>query len=322
MKAVVFDQYGPPDVLRVEEVDKPVPGDDEILVKVHTSSVNAADWHLLRADPFLVRLYFGLFKPRYNILGADAAGTVEATGKSVRDFEPGDEVFGDLSESGWGAFADYACASEKVWVKKPASITFQEAAAAPLASVAALQALRDRGEVKAGHKVLVNGASGGVGTFAVQIAKSLGAEVTGVCSTRNLEMVRSLGADHVIDYTKEDFTRNRQHYDLILDTAAFRSMFAYRRSLSRRGIYVLIGGDRMFTAMLLGPVVSMPWGRKMRDFLHKPDQGDLLLIKELLQSGKVRSVIDKSFRLSEVPEAIHYQEKGHTQGKVVIYHQD
>ncbi|MDO8412288.1 MAG: NAD(P)-dependent alcohol dehydrogenase [Gallionellaceae bacterium] len=321
MKAVVYTEYGPPDVLQLKEVDNPVPAVDEVLVKVHAASVNAADWRLMRADPFLARLYTGLLKPtRFQILGADIAGRVEAVGKNVRQFQPGDEVFGDVFASDFGGFAEYKCARESELVSKPANLSFEEAAAVPLAAMTALHGLRDKGQIQPGQKVLINGASGGVGTFAVQIAKYFGAEVTAVCSTGNMDMARSLGAHHVIDYTQEDFTRSGRQYDLILGMNGFRSIFDYKRALSRRGVYVMTGGStaQLFQAMLLGPWLSMAGSKKMRTLSSKPNQQDLLFLKDLLESGKIKPVIDRCYRLSEVPEAIRYVETGHAKGKVVI----
>src|SRR5512133_551950 len=255
MKAIVYTKYGSPDVLELKEVEKPIVKDNDVLVKVYAASVNAADWHLLRADPFLVRLMTGLFKPKYPVLGADIAGRVEAIGSGVTQFKPGDEVFGDISACGWGAFAEYASASENALVLKPTNLSFEEAATVPLAAITALNGLRDKGNIQPGQKVLINGASGGVGTFAVQIAKSYGAEVTGVTSTRNLDMVRSIGADHVIDYTKEDFTQNGQRYDLIFDAVGNRSVSDYQRALSPNGICSVAGFtslSRLFQIMVLG----------------------------------------------------------------------
>ncbi len=242
MKAMVITKYGPPDVLELQEVAKPAPKDDEVLIKVRAASVNAGDWHLMRADPFLVRLMYGLSKPNIKILGSDVAGQVEAVGQNVTQFSLGDEVFGDLSESGLGAFAEYVCAPEHALALKPATLTFEEAAATPLAAVTALQGLRDHGHIRAGHKVLINGASGGVGTFAVQLAKHFGTEVTGVCSTKKAEMVRSLGADHVIDYIKEDFTQKGERYDLILGIGGYHALTEYKRALHPEGRYVMTGG--------------------------------------------------------------------------------
>ena len=321
MKAMVNTEYGSPDVLHLKELAKPSPKDDEVLVKVHAASVNAADWHLLRADPFLVRLMVGgLLKPKITILGADIAGRVEAVGENVKEFHPGDEVFGDISACGWGGFAEYVCARENALVLKPANITFEQAAAVPLAGVAALQGLRDYGQIRPGQKVLINGASGGVGTFAVQIARSFGAEVTAVCSTRNVDMAHSLGADHVIDYTREDFTRSGQCYDLILAANGYHPISDYKRALSPDGIYVMAGGSmpQMFQAMLLGPWISRNSEQKMVHFLAKPNKKDLTFIKELLETGKVKPVIDGCYPLSEVAGAFRYMEEEHARGKVVI----
>lgn len=321
MKAIVQPQYGSPDVLRLTDIEKPVPKDNEVLVKVQAASVNAADWHLLTADIFLARLDRGLFKPRKILLGEDVAGRVEAVGSNVKEFKPGDEVFGDILGSGGGSFAEYVCAPEDALALKPAGLTFEQAAAVPLAAVTALQGLRDKGKLQPGQKVLINGASGGVGTFAVQLAKILGAEVTAVCSTRNLDMVHSLGADHVIDYTKEDFTKSGKQYDLILAVNGYHSIFDYRRALSPNGIYVMAGASRaaqMFQALLLGPWISMFGNKKMVVLSAKSNKPDLIYIKELLEAGKVVPVIDKSFPLSEVPKALRYLSEVHARGKVVI----
>lgn len=320
MKAIVYTKYGSPDVLQLKEVEKPMPKDNEVLIKVHAASVNAADWHLLRGDPFLLRLSFGLLKPKKNILGSDVAGRVEAVGSNVTQFQPGDEVFGDISQCGFGAFAEYVCASENALALKPASTTFEVAAAVPLAAVTALQALRDKGHIQLGQKVLINGAGGGVGTFAVQLAKSFGAEVTGVCSTGKLDIVRSIGADHVIDYKQEDFTQNGQRYDLILDAAAYRSFSAYKRALNPKGIYVLVGGStaRLFQTMLVGAAISRTGSKKFGTLLAKPNNLDLVFLKELLEARKVVPVIDRCYPLSDVCEAIRYLEEGHSKGKIVI----
>lgn len=320
MKAIVYTKYGGPDVLALQEVAKPTPKDNEVLIKIYAASVNAADWHLLRADPFLVRLDSGLLKPKNKILGADVAGRVESVGSSVKQFQSGDEVFGDLSGCGFGGFAEYVCAPENLLVLKPTNMSFEEAAAVPMAAVTALQGLRDKGQIQSGQKVLINGASGGVGTFAVQIAKSFGAEVTGVCGTENMDMVRSLGADYVIDYTKEDFTKNGEHYDLIHVVNGYRSIFDYRRSLSLKGICVMSGGSvsRLFQAIFLGPFISMIGSKKVVNVLAIPNQKDLVFMKELLETGKVKPIIDRRYPLSEVPEAIRYLEEGHARGKVVI----
>ena len=320
MKAIVTEQYGSPDVLRLKEVAKPTPEDDEVLVKVHAASVNAGDWHLMRADPFLIRLMYGLRKPSRPILGSDVAGRVEAVGQSVTQFQPGDEVFGDLSNSGFGAFAEYVSAAESALIHKPARLSFAQAAAVPLAAVTALQALRDKGQLQAGQTVLISGASGGVGSYAVQIAKALGAEVTGVCSTAKVEMVRSLGADHVIDYTREDFTQSGQQYDLILAVGGRRPLSAYRRALKPKGIYVMVGGEtaQLFQVMLLGPWLSRRGSQKFGTMLAQPNQRDLALVSELLEAGKVVPVIDQCYPLPEVPDAIRYLESGYARGKIVI----
>jgi len=320
MKAVVFTKYGPPDVLELKEVEKPVIKDNEVLVKVYAASVNAADWHLLRADPFLVRFMTGFLKPKYKILGADIAGRVEEVGINVKEFQPGDEVFGDISKCGWGGFAEYIRATANALVLKPQNLSFQEAAAVPLAAVTALQGLRDKGHIQPGQKVLINGASGGVGTFAVQIAKSFGAEVTAVCSTGKLNLVRSIGADHVIDYTQEDFTRNGQHYDLILAANGDRSISDYKRALAPNGTYVMTGGStsQMFQALLFGPLITMSGSKKMGAAGAGPNKKDLASMKELLEAGKVVPVIDRCYPLREVADAIRYLEEGHAKGKVVI----
>jgi len=321
VKAIAHTRFGPPDLLEMKEVAKPTPKEDEVLVRVHAASLNAFDWHIMRAKPFLVRLAgFGLLKPKHMILGVDMAGRVEAVGDSAKRFQPSDEVFGDLSGCGMGAFAEYVCAPEDVLALKPANASFEEAAAVPMAAVTALQGLRDKGRVQPGQKVLIHGASGGVGTFAVQIAKSLGAQVTGVCSTRNLDTARSLGADHVIDYTEEDFTQNGQHYDLILGANGDRSLSDYKRALSPKGTYVMSGGSmgQIFSALFLGPWMSIIGNKKMGTVAAKPNQGDLAFMRELIEAGKVKPVIDRRYRLGEVPEAIRYLEEGHAQGKVVI----
>jgi NADPH:quinone reductase-like Zn-dependent oxidoreductase len=320
MKAIVYRSYGPPDVLRLEDVPRPVAGDGQVLVRVHAASANPADWHVMRADPAFVRLMAGLRKPKFRILGADIAGRVEAVGKDVQQFQPGDEVFGDVSQSGFGAFAEYAAVPETALVLKPAGLGFEEAAAVPLAALSALQGLRDRGRVQPGHRVLINGASGGVGTFAVQIAKAFRAEVTGICSSRNVELVRSIGADRVIDYTREDFARRPERYDLILDCAAFRSVSDYRPALKPQGRYVMVGGAtaRMLQLVLLGPWTAITGSQKMELLISRPNQKDLLMLKDLIEAGKVAPVIDRRYQLHEVPDAIRYLEEGHARGKVVI----
>jgi NADPH:quinone reductase-like Zn-dependent oxidoreductase len=321
MKAIVYTQYGPPDVLRLQEVEKPTPQNNQVLIKVHAASVNALDWHLLTADIFLVRLMSGgLLKPKNKILGADIAGRVEAIGRNVKQFKPGDEVFGDIFAGGTGGFAEYVSSPESALALKPANLSFEEAAAVPVAAITALQGLRDQGQIQPGQKVLINGASGGVGTFAVQIAKSFGAEVTAVCSARNLDQARSLGADHVIDYTQEDFTKSGQRYDLILAVNGYHPLSAYKRALTPKGIYVMAGGSptQIFQAMLLGPWMSESGGKKMGGVSATANQKDLVMLKGLLEVGKVVPVIDKRYLLSEVPEALRYLGAGHARGKVVV----
>ncbi len=321
MKAIVYTEYGSPDVLRLKEVEKPTPKVNEVLVKVHAASVNAYDWHLLSADIFLVRLMGGgLLKPKNTILGADIAGQVEAVGRNVKQFRPGDEVFGDTSSYGNGGFAEYVSVPENAFGLKPANLLFEEAAAVPMAALTALQGLRDQGQIQPGQKVLIQGASGGVGTFAVQIAKSFGAEVTAVCSTRNLDQARSIGADQIIDYTREDFTRNGQQYDLILAANGYHPLSAYKRALGPKGIYVMAGGTmaQIFEAMLLGSWMSTTGGKKMGGVSAKSSQKDLVILKELLEAGKIVPVIDKRYPLSEAAEALRYLGEGHARGKVVI----
>jgi NADPH:quinone reductase-like Zn-dependent oxidoreductase len=323
MKAMVYTEYGPPDVLKLNEVEKPIPREDEVLVEVHAASVNYPDWSLLRGDPFLIRLMTGgLLKPKNTILGADIAGRVEAVGRNVTQFQPGDEVFGDISACGFGGFAEFVAVPEGALAPKPANVTFEQAAAVPMSAVVALQGLRDKGQIQSGQKVLINGASGGIGTFAVQIAKSFGAQVTGVCSTRNLDMVRSIGADRVIDYTREDFVQDGQRYDLILATAGYRSIFDYSRALNLEGVYVVTGGSlaQIFQPMLFGPFVSMTGNKKMGNLSAQPNQKDLVFVKELVESGKVVPVIDRCYPLGEVAEALRYYGQGRSRGKVVIAH--
>ena len=320
MKAIVYHKYGLPDVLEQKEVEKPTPKENEVLIKVHAASVNSWDWELLRGTPFVNRLMFGLLQPKkVKILGCDIAGRVEGVGKKVKQFQPGDEVFGDISGCGWGGFAEYVCASENALAMKPASMSYEEAAAIPQAGVLALQGLR-QGQVQQGQKVLINGAGGGVGSFAVQMAKSFEVEVTGVDSTNKLDMMRLLGADHVIDYTKEDFTKNGQRYDLILDVMAHHSIFDYKRALSTKGNYVMVGGasSRILQLLFLGPLISMASSKKMSLLLHKPNTKDLDFMKTLFESDKVVPVIDKRYPLSEVAEALRYFGDGRAQGKIVI----
>jgi NADPH:quinone reductase-like Zn-dependent oxidoreductase len=318
VKAVVYTEYGSPENLQLKEVDKPTPNDDQVLVKVYAVSINDWDWGLLQGIPFTNRLLFGLFKPKKQILGSDIAGRVETVGKNVKQFQPGDEVYGDLSGD-WGGFAEYVCAREHALVPKPASMTFAEAAAIPQAGVLALQGLRDAGRIQQGQTVLINGAGGGVGTFAVQIAKLHRAEVTGVDSSGKLDLMRSIGFDHVIDYTQQDFTKLGQEYDLILDVKTNRPTFDYARSLSPNGVYVTLGGSmtRVFQALLLGPLISMVSKKHIRAVGLIPNK-DLAYMNELYEAGQVKPVIDGPYRLSEVPEALRYFGEGNHKGKIVI----
>jgi len=321
MKAIIYTEYGQPEVFQLKEIEKPAPKENEVLIKVYAASINSYDWRLLTASPFLVRLMGGGFlKPKNTILGADVAGRVEAVGKNVTKFKPGDEVFGDLAVSGGGGYAEFVCASENVLALKPANATFEEAASIPMAAITALQGLRNMGNIQKGQKVLIHGASGGVGSFAVQIAKSFGAEVTAVCSTRNMDRICTLGADFVIDYTQEDFTKNGQLYDLILGANGFRSIFKYKHALKPNGIYIMTGGSmaQMFQALLLGSLISMTGKKKMVSLTTKPNPNDLVFLKELIEAGKVKPIIDRLFKLSEVPEAFRYYEKEHARGKIVI----
>ena len=323
MKAIVYCEYGTAEVLKLQDVEKPTPKDDEVLVRVRAAAINPLDWHYMRGTPYLVRLEAGLRKPSDIRMGVDFSGTVEAVGKAVTRFKPGDDVFGAKG----GALSEYVSVREsRSIVPKPARLTFEQAAAVPIAAITALQGLRDKAKLRPGQKVLINGASGGVGTFAVQIAKSMGADVTGVCSTRNIELVRSLGADRVIDYTKDDYTKGDEHYDVILDNVGNRSLLDNRRALTPDGKYVLIGGGgpdegkwigplaKPINALLLSPFVSQQMGSMLADMNPK----DLSILADLMQAGKVTPVVDRQFKLSEVPAAIQYLEAGHARGKVVI----
>jgi NADPH:quinone reductase-like Zn-dependent oxidoreductase len=321
MKAAVRDRYGSPDVVEIREVEKPVPTDDELLVRVRAASLNMADWYGVVGRPWVGRVQMGLLKPKSNRLGVDYAGTVEAVGKNVMEFRPGDEVFGGRD----GAYAEYVCARhDRSVVPKPANVTFEEAAAVPIAGITALQGLRDKGQLQPGQKVLVNGASGGVGTFAVQIAKALGADVTGVCSTRNVDMVRSLGADHVIDYTQEDFTRSEQRYDLMLDVAGSRSWSECRRVLEPEATLVIVGGPK--TNRLFGPLghvvkvrlAALRSSQKLAFFIAKFNKEDMVVLQELLEAGKVAPVVERRYELSEIADAFRYMGEGHCRAKVVI----
>lgn len=317
MKAITYYQYGSPDVLRFEDVDRPLPGEDEVLIKVHAAGMNAADWHFMRATPFPIRFVSGMTRPKLRILGADVAGRVEALGKNVKQLQMGDEVFGDLSGCGFGGFAEYVCAREDALVRKPTNISFEEAAAVPLSAVTALQGLRDKGNIQPGQKVLINGASGGVGTFALQLAKYFGAEVTAVCSTTKIALARGNGADHVIDYTHEDFAKNGKRYDLILAANGDRSIWHYKRALAPRGTYVMTGGggSQLFQAMAIGPFIR---GKKMTNLLARPSQRDLSFLRDLIEAGELKPVIDRRYPLDQLPEAMRYLEAGHASGKVVI----
>jgi len=315
MKAIVQYKYGSPDdVLELKEIEKPVVKDDDVLVRVHAASIHIGDWHLMRGVPYFFRLMFGLRKPRNSVPGNDIAGKVEAVGKNVKQLQPGDEVFGWCK----GAFAEYACAGQNNFLPKPVNLTFEQAAAVGVSAFTALQAIRDQGKVQPGQKVLINGASGGVGPFAVQIAKSFGADVTGVCSTRNVDMVRSIGADHVIDYSQEDFTQSGQRYDVILDNVGNRSLSECRRPLTSRGILIPSGGEAGLGRFFKALVLSMFVRQQGRPFLSLPKNKDLVVLKELIEAGKVTPVIDRTYPLSETPEAIGYVGEGHARGKVVI----
>jgi NADPH:quinone reductase-like Zn-dependent oxidoreductase len=320
VKAIVYHQYGSPEVLKCEEIEKPTAGDDEVLIRVRAASVNPREWHFMRGAPYMIRIMTGLRRPETGRLGVDLAGQVEAVGRNVTQFQPGDEVFG----AALGAFAEYVCAAENKLAFKPANLTFEQAAAVPTAALTALQALRDKGRIQPGQRVLINGAAGGVGTFAVQVAKSFGANVTGVCSTRNVDMVRSIGADHVIDYTQEDFTQGEQRYDLIFDCVGNRSLSACRRVLRSKGTLLIVGGSSkgnwlgpllpLLKAIVMSPFVS----QTLAPFLARGSKPDLIVMKELLEAGKVTPVIDRTYPLSEVAEAIRYLEEGHARGKVII----
>ncbi len=319
MRAVVCPRYGSTEILKLEDRPIPQPGKGEVLVKMRAASVNAGDWHLMRGEPRLMRLAVGLFKPKFQVLGMDAAGEVVAVGEGVNFFRPGDAVIGELSEHGFGAFAEYICAPEEALVMKPENLSFEQGAAVPAASVTALQGLRDQGQLQAGQRVLIEGATGGVGTFALQIAKLLGAEVTAVCSTGKVEMACELGADHVIDYTLEDFTQTGQTYDLILGVNAHRSLADYQRCLTPEGRYIMIGGEmkQLWEVMLHGSRKAKK-GQVMKNMLVKPNREDLLQVVDWLKTGQISPVIEGVYPLSQVPEAIAYVEAGHARGKVVI----
>ncbi len=318
MKAMVYRQYGGPEVLRLEEIAKPVPSDNEVLIRIRAASVNPYDWHFLRGTPHLIRLMTGLRRPRSPRLGADVAGIVEAVDRNVQSFKPGDEVFGTCK----GSFAEYACAAEANLAKKPENVTFEQAASAGIAGLTALQGLRDKGRLQPCQRVLINGAAGGVGTFAVQIAKVLGAEVTGVCSARNVEMVRSIGADHVVDYTREDFTRSSRRYDLILDCIGNHPLRACIRILNAKGAYVGVGGPSDAWSILAGtigkPVLSLFASQRFIGFIAHISRADLEFLGELMKTGRLSPVIARRYPLEQVPEAIRYVEQGHTRGKAIV----
>jgi len=316
MKAIVYERYGSPDVLRLTEIPAPTPKADEVLVKIHAVGLNAADWHLMRADPFLARMAAGLFKPKNNILGEDIAGTVEAVGSAVTRFKPGDAVFACYQRG----LAEYVCAPESKLTPKPANLSFEEAAAVPMAALTALQGLRDHGKIQAGQRVLIHGASGGVGTFAIQLAKDFGAEVTAVTSTAKMNQARALGADHVIDYTREDFSRNGQRYDLIFAANGNRKLSDYERALTPTGIYVMAGGttSQMFDAILFGRFKTKKGGKTMKIFLASSSPADLAIIKDLIEAGKVKPMMDRCYPLAQTTEAMRYLEAGHAKGKIVV----
>ncbi len=320
MQAIVYEKYGQPDVLELREIAKPLPNDDEVLIKIHAAALNQYDWHLLTADIFLVRLMGGgLLKPKRGRPGADIAGTVETVGRNVKQFRAGDAVFGDIASAGGGGCAEYVCAPEKTLTHKPANLSFEQAAAVPMAGVTALQGLRDAGKIQAGQNVLIQGAAGGVGTFAVQIAKLLGAHVTAVCSARNLDQARALGADEVIDYAQEDFTRGGKRYDLILAVNGYHSLAAYQRALAPHGIYVMAGGTprQIFDAMLWGAWHSRN-GKKMGGVSAHLNQADLEFLREWIEARKIIPVIDRCYPLRETADALRYLGAGHARGKVII----
>jgi NADPH:quinone reductase-like Zn-dependent oxidoreductase len=322
MKAIVYEKYGSPDVMQFKEIATPAPADDEVLIRVRATSVNPLDWHFMRGEPWFMRLMTGLRKPKDKRLGVDVAGVVEAVGRHVTEFKPGDVIFGGCR----GAFAERVCAKEDDLALKPANLSFEQAAAVPVAALTALQGLRDKGRIQPGHKVLIDGASGGVGTFAIQIAKSFGAEVTAVCSTRNLQTARSLGSDHVVDYMRDNFTRNGLRYDLILAANAYHTIFDYRRALSRDGICVKSGGraslPHMILDMLLDRLLSLIGHKKTCGLFAKVKKTDLLLLKDILEAGKIVPVIDRRYPLCHTAEAIRYLEEGHARGKVIITIED
>lgn len=320
MKAITLSRYGGPEVLTIDEIPKPVPGDNEVLIRVKATSLNAADWHIMRGQPRFYRVVLGLARPKYNILGADVAGIVEAVGKNVTQFREGDEVFGDIAGHNFAAFAEYVCAPEDLVVHKPSVLSFEEAASIPLAAITGLHALRNKGELKSGQTVAINGASGGVGVYLIQLAKNEGAEVTAVCSTSKIDQAKMLGADHVIDYTKKNFTRNGKKYDLIIGANGSVPLAEYKRALTSNGKYVGVGGSnrQIFEPMLLGPLYSEKNGRTFSQLVFKTTKADLIYLKEQVEAGKLKPVIDKRYSIYEIHEAMDYLEAGHARGKIVL----
>lgn len=321
MRAIVCPKYGSPDVLRLEEVEKPVPKVGEILVKIEAAATNPLDWHFMRGTPYFIRLMSGLFKPKKKGLGVDIAGTIEAVGENVQNFKIGDEVFGDIFAFGMGGFSEYVLLPEKAVLTKPSNHSFEEVAGMPVAAITALQSIRDKGQLKSGQKILINGSSGGVGTFGVQIARHLGAEVTAVCSSRNVELVSSLGADKVIDYTQKDFCSGTETYDLIIDNVGNRSISELKKALKPGGTCILIGFTsmgKMAKLMMKGKWVSLVSNKKFKDMTAKANREDLEYLALLMRDGKLKTVIDKSFPLEKTADAIRYLEEGHARGKVII----
>lgn len=319
MKVIQYDEYGSPDVLRLKQIDKPLPKENEVLIRIHAVSVNSWDWDLLTGRPYIYRLFFGLFKPRYPVIGSDIAGIVEATGTKVTKFKPGDAVFGDVSAAGWGGFAEYATAPENTLIHKPANMTFEQAAALPQAGTLALQGVKDYGKVQSGQHVLINGAGGGMGTFAIQLAKFYGAIVTAVDSVEKFEIMRSVGADYVIDYKETDFTREDKKYDLILDASAWHSIFDYRRVLKKDGRYVIVGGSVLviLQILFLGLPLSLFSSKKMQILAHKPNQ-DMHVLTELFESGQLTPIIDKCYHLEDTAKALAHIGAGKAKGKIVV----
>ncbi|SNZ10619.1 NADPH:quinone reductase [Terribacillus aidingensis] len=320
MRAVIQTKYGLPDVLQLMDIEKPVPGNIEVLVKIHASSLNQGNLVLLKGKPFAARFAFGLSKPKYAVPGGDFAGRIEAIGKDVTQFKTGDEVFGDLSSSGWGAFSEYAAVPEHALALKPANLSYEEAAALPMAGVTALQALRDKGNIKLGQKVLIYGASGGVGTFFIQLAKHYGAEVTAVCSQKHKHSIEQHGADYIIDYQGADFSLAPRHYDVIIGVNGFQPLSIYKQALKSGGVFVHVGGSgaQLSRVLLFGPLISKMSSKRFSSFLHRPKQEDLVLLKEIAEEGGIKPVIVRNFMLEDIQEAFHYFNKGHIGGKVII----